>query len=180
VRRPPLTRPTRWKKGTRTDRGVTSSLVYVTLYYSLQSTKFIHEAFRERKRKLAAKFAAPYEIIEVISPAAYRLQLPVGTKAHDVFHASMLKPYHDDANTERATLPPLPVVMQDGEEEFELESIISHRRQRGKSQYLVKWLGWPLLDSAWEEEKQLSHCDSALKHFHEEAVLRSSVKRGAV
>jgi hypothetical protein len=87
----------------------------------LLSTKyFIPEAFREIKKKLAAKFASPYDIIEVISPVAYRLQLPVGTKAHDVFHAIMLKPYHGDANTERATLPPLPVVMQDGEEEFEV------------------------------------------------------------
>jgi hypothetical protein len=85
----------------------------------LLSTKcFIPKAFRERKRKLAAKFAGPYEIIEVIFPVSYRLQLPVGTKAHDVFHASMLKPYHGDANTERATLLPLPLIMQDGEEEF--------------------------------------------------------------
>jgi hypothetical protein len=61
-----------------------------------------------------------------------------------VFHASVLKPYHGDANAERMTLPLLPVVMQGGVEEFEVESIISHRRQRGKSQYLVKWLGWPL------------------------------------
>jgi hypothetical protein len=68
--------------------------------------------------KLAAKFAGPYEIIEVIYPVAYRLQLPVGTKAHYVFHASMLKPYHGDANTELATLPSLSVIMQDGEEEF--------------------------------------------------------------
>jgi Chromo (CHRromatin Organisation MOdifier) domain len=97
-----------------------------------------------------------------------------------VFHASMLKPCHGDANTERATLPPLPVVTQDGEEEFEVESIISHRRQRGKSQYLVKWIGWPLSESTWEDEKQLTHCDSALKHFYEEAGRRSSVKRGAV
>jgi hypothetical protein len=83
----------------------------------LLSTKyFIPEAFKERKRKLSAKFSGPYEIIEVISPVAYRLQLPVGTMAHDVFHASMLKPYHGDANTARATLPPLPVLMQDGEE----------------------------------------------------------------
>jgi hypothetical protein len=110
----------------------------------LLSTKyFIPEAFRERRRKLAAKFAGPYEITEVRSPVAYRLHLPVWTKAHDVFHASMLKLYHGDANTERANLPPLPVVMQYGEEEFEVEYIISHRRQRGKSQYLVKWLRWP-------------------------------------
>jgi hypothetical protein len=81
----------------------------------LLSTKFfIPEAFRDRNRKLAAKFAGPYEIIEVVSPVAYCLRLPIGTKAHDVFHASMLKPYHGDAKTERTTLPPLPVVVRDG------------------------------------------------------------------
>jgi hypothetical protein len=150
-------------------------------YAVLLSTKyFIPEALRERKRKLAANFAGPHEIIEVISPVAYRLQLPIGTKAHDVFHASMLKQYQGDVNTERATLPSLPVVMQDGEEEFEVESIISHRHQRGKSQHLVKWLSWPLSESTWDDEKQLTHCDSALKNFHEEAGRRSSVKRGAV
>jgi hypothetical protein len=72
----------------------------------LLSTKyFIPEAFRDRKRKLAAKFAGHYEKIEVISPVAYRLRLPIGTKDHDVFHSSMLKPYHGDAKTERTTLP---------------------------------------------------------------------------
>jgi hypothetical protein len=88
---------------------------------ALLSTKyFIPEAFRERKRTPAANFVGPYEIIEVISSVAYRMQLPVGTKADNVFHASMLKPYHGDKNTERGALPPLPVIMQDGEEEFEV------------------------------------------------------------
>jgi hypothetical protein len=141
---------------------------------------FIPEAFKDRKRNLAANFTGPYEIIEVISPVAYRIQIPVGTKYHDALQVSVLKPYHGDADTERATLPPLPVVIQDGEEVFEVESIISHRRQRGKSQYLVKWLDWPLSESTWEDEKQLTHCDSALKHFQEEARRRSSVKRVAV
>jgi hypothetical protein len=98
----------------------------------LLSTKYvIPEAFRDRKWKLAAKFAGPYEIIEVISPETYRLRLPVGTKAHDVFPASMLKPYHGDAKTEPTTPPPLPVVMRDGDEEFEVESVVSCRRHRG-------------------------------------------------
>jgi hypothetical protein len=31
-----------------------------------------------------------------------------------------LKPHDGDANTDRATLPPFPVIMQDGEEGFEV------------------------------------------------------------
>ena len=92
----------------------------------------------------------------------------------------MLKPYHGDAKTERTTLPPLPVVMRDGEEEFEVESVVSYRRHRGKPQYLIKWLGWPLSESTWENEKDLTHCDSTLKHFHEEAGRRTSVKGSCV
>jgi hypothetical protein len=65
----------------------------------LLSTKyFIPEAFNERKMKLAAKFAGTYQIIEIKSPVPYRLQLSAGTNAHDVFHASMLRPFHGDAN----------------------------------------------------------------------------------
>jgi hypothetical protein len=120
----------------------------------LLSTKyFIPEAFRDMKQKLAAKFAGPYEIIEVVSPVAYRLRLPVRTKANDVFHASMLKPCHGDAKPERTSLPPLPVVIRDGEEEFEVENVVSYRRLRDKPQYLIKWLGWPLSESKRKHEK---------------------------
>jgi hypothetical protein len=57
----------------------------------IPSTKcFIPEAFKDRKRKLAAEFAGPYKIIEVASPVSYRKQIPVGTRAHDEFHTSML------------------------------------------------------------------------------------------
>jgi hypothetical protein len=50
---------------------------------------------------LAAKFAGPYEIIQVVSPVAYKLSLPPGTNAHPVFHAGLLKPYFPDATGQR-------------------------------------------------------------------------------
>jgi hypothetical protein len=101
------------------------SLVHGVLFLTKY---FIPEAFRAREKKLAAKFAGPYEIIEVISPVAYRLRIQIGTKVHDFFHASMMKHCHGDAKTERTTLPPLPVDMRDAEEEFEVESVVSYRR----------------------------------------------------
>jgi hypothetical protein len=70
--------------------------------------------------------------------------------------------------------------MRDGEEELALDSVFSYRRHRGKPQYLIKWLGWPLSESTLENEKGLTHCDSALRNFHEEAGRRTSVKKGAV
>jgi hypothetical protein len=88
----------------------------------------------------------------------------------------MLKPYHGDAKTERTTLPPLPVVMRDGEEEFGVESVVSCRRHRGYSQYMIKWFEWPLSESIRENGKDLTHCDSALNHFHKEAGRRTSMK----
>jgi hypothetical protein len=91
-----------------------------------------------------------------------------------------MKPYHGDVKSERTTLPPLSVATGDGEEEFEVESVVSYRRHRGKPQYLIEWIRWPLSDSTWENEKDLTHFDSALKHFHEEAGRIISVRKGAV
>jgi hypothetical protein len=47
--------------------------------------------------KLNPKRYGPFVITEVISPVAYRLQLPPAWNIHNVFHASLLSPYHETA-----------------------------------------------------------------------------------
>ena len=135
----------------------------------LLSTKFfVPAAYRDKKRKFAPKYAGPYEVVQVISPVAYRLKLPEGTKAHNVFHSSMLKKYHPDSTQVRHVNPPEPVILEGQEEEYEVERIISHRLRRGKPEYLVKWRGYPLSDCTWEPTVNLSHCAEAIESFHEE------------
>ena len=50
-----------------------------------------------KKGKLSPRFIGPYEVIEKVSPVAYRLALPPELeKIHNVFHVSMLRRYKSD------------------------------------------------------------------------------------
>ena len=64
-----------------------------------------------------------YTVLEVISSYSYRLDTPPGI--HDVFHASLLKRAAADPfpNQYQDDLRP-PVIMVDGEEEWEVERIL--------------------------------------------------------
>ena len=73
---------------------------------------------------------AKYTVLEVISSHSYRLDTPPGI--HNVFHASLLKHAAADPfpNQRQDDLQP-PVIIVDGEEEWEVERIL-RRRTKGR------------------------------------------------
>ena len=48
--------------------------------------------------KLSPRYCGSFEVFERIRLIAYRLALPASTRAHNVFHVSLLKKYIQDPN----------------------------------------------------------------------------------
>ena len=97
---------------------------------------------------------------------AYRLALPSSWGIHDVFHASLLLPYQETAaHGPNFTRPPPDLI--EGEEEYEVEAVVNHRRhgRRRQLQYLIKWKGYPSSDNTWEAAQDV-HADDLVKKYH--------------
>jgi hypothetical protein len=118
--------------------------------------------------KLLPRWLGPFRVAKRISSVAYKLELPsTMSRLHPVFHVSLLKPYYSDGPYQ----PPPPVLLQDGSEEFEVETILSHRdRSLPRSthtvrEYLIKWKGYTHEHNTWEPAKNLTNCAELLTEY---------------
>lgn len=114
-----------------------------------------------RTPKFAAKYLGPFKIKRVVNDNAYELELPPQLRIHPVLNISRLKVYHDGALAFPSRPPPdtrpaAEVTLENGDEQFEVESILAKRGTGVRAQYLVKWVGYPQWESTWEKAASLS------------------------
>jgi hypothetical protein len=95
-----------------------------------------HIQTRRPKDKLDHKKHGPFTIEKVVLLTAMRLSLPRKWKIHNTFHVSLLEPYNN------GTRPPpdlLRIIDEsadiEGNEEWEIEEILSSRKVKGKVLY---------------------------------------------
>jgi hypothetical protein len=128
-----------------------------------------HIQTRQPKDKLDHKKHSHFAIEKVISPTAMQLSLPRKWKIHNTFHVSILEPYNN------GTRPPpdlLKIIEEagdiEGNEEWEIEEILSSRKVKGKVLYQVKWKGYPLKKDHTEEpyESFIVGGLQSLQEFH--------------
>ena len=127
--------------------------------------------------KLAPKRQGPFNIVDVVSPVAYRLQLPAAWNIHDVFHASLLTPYRETASHGPNFTRPPPDLVQ-ANEEFEVEMIINYQffGQHKTLQYLIKWKGYPTSNNTWEPTSNM-HAPEIIKQYHQRCPLWDKSKQ---
>ena len=55
-----------------------------------------------------------------------------------------------------------PQEFEEGEEVYDVETILNHRKRGQGYQYFVKWRGYPITDASWEPEHTFSNDDDTL------------------
>jgi hypothetical protein len=105
-------------------------------------------------RKLSPWRYGPFEVLQQISPIAYRVQLPKSWQIHNVFHVDLLIPHHKTKAYGTAYSQPPPELIN-GDEEYEVKEIITHCTYKCKKQYLVKSVGYPVSENSWVFEADL-------------------------
>ena len=117
-------------------------------------------------KKFAPRRLGPYPIITKIGTHAYRLSLPHSMKIHPVFHVNLLSAHHTNTIPgQNFTEPPAEIV--EGEEQYEVESILNSRYFRNQLQYRVRWLGYDESYDTWEPLKNIEDsAPLAIQEFH--------------
>ncbi|XP_010412881.1 PREDICTED: uncharacterized protein LOC104699246 [Camelina sativa] len=112
-----------------------------------------HSVTKRACQKLAIKYFGPYEVMERIGKAAYRLKLPEGSKIHPVFHISQIK----KVLGEHQKVIPLPDVLNETEEvTMEPEEVLDTRyNDKGVLEVLVRLKGLPDNKKTWEVAREL-------------------------
>ena len=123
----------------------------------------------KRTPKFASKYIGPFKIKRVANANAYELDLPVQMRINPVLNISRLKVYRDPSSfpSRPSTVirPPPEITLEDGAEQYEVESILARRGSGARSQYLVKWLGYPVWEATWEKSSSLTKAKDAVQDF---------------
>ena len=117
-------------------------------------------------KKMAPKREGPFEIEDVLGPVTYQLKLPESWKIHKVFHATLLCPYKENEVYGENYPRPLPDI-ESGEEVYEVEQILKHRRRGRGYEYLVKWAGYLITEASWEPKSSFTGSAEILQEYQE-------------
>ena len=105
------------------------------------------------KKKLAPQMLGPYEIIEKVSPLAFKLRLPKKMRCHPVFHVSLLEPYYENEFNDRSNRRRRNIHLNTDLIEKIPDKITKMKSVKGETFYLISWKVFD--ESTWVSEDQI-------------------------
>ena len=105
-------------------------------------------------KSCTCKWLEPYKVIKAIDCHAYQLEVPEGTRCHNLVHTTLLQ-------AARRGYEPQDI---DAEEEktWEVEKLVNSSRVKGVVQYQVQWTGCKELEDTCETFDHLYNCTEKL------------------
>lgn len=120
------------------------------MYLKLQSYRQHSLKNRKVPHKLSPQFYGPFRVIDKVGQVAYKLDLPLNTAIHNVFHVSQLKLCPNPS----ATPSKLPQFWLDLGNNKEPEAILAKkvvkRRNTAATKVLVQWKCHSPDQATWE------------------------------
>ena len=103
----------------------------------LLSTKDLkYQMAGRHTEKFTKHFVGPYKVKAIISSNAIELELPSMVRIHPVVNVSRVQRYKLQVEGQKKEVSQSVVI--EGEEEWEVEKIMSKRKVRGRDKYLVQ------------------------------------------
>jgi Chromo (CHRromatin Organisation MOdifier) domain len=96
----------------------------------------------------------------------YQLKLSESWRIDEVFHAALLQPYRENEVYGEIYIRPPPDI-EEGEEVYEVEQILKHRKRGRGYKYLIKWVGYPITEASWEPKSNLTGATDILREYQE-------------
>ena len=109
--------------------------------------------------------AGPYKIIKKCGHSQ-KVKLPDSIKIWPVFHTQLLCKAATDPLLDQINEPPLPIQIEEGDEEWEVKKILASKVKRKKVYYRASWVGYNK-DPKWYLASNFKYSPHKLRAFHE-------------
>ena len=120
--------------------------------------------WRYGTKKFCPKWLGPFKIIGAIGEVSFKLKLPSEWKVHNVFHASLLKPFVPGT---RYKAPEPSSMDEDGVPVWDLECVLKHKDSTsgGTRSYLVAWSNFGPEYASWLSEGALADARELIQDY---------------
>ena len=118
---------------------------------------------------LTRKWLGPYKVLQPIGSHAYSMEVPEGTRWHNVVHTTLLKPFR--RRDEPRGMDEDEAVVR------EVEGIVNSRTRKGVVQYRLCWAGCMEFEDIWETRYHLYNCTGRLKELRQKFPRKPQDKR---